>query len=88
MQKGYKDTLDIDRQIKNVIINGSDEFVAKTVELLKKELTISKVVIGEFRFCGLDLCQKDGKIELSMEDYAKSMFIAPIPNKTRNSSKA
>ena len=57
------------------------------MELLKRELTISKVVKNQFRFCGLDLNQKDGKIELSMEDYAKSLFIAPIPNKTKTTAK-
>jgi hypothetical protein len=59
--------------IDDLAIEGTENFV--------KNLTLSKVVKGSLRFCGLDLCQKDGKTILSMEDYATSMFIAPIPEK-------
>ena len=44
------------------------------------------MVHDSFRFCGLDLVQKKGRIELSMEDYCKSMFLAPIPAKTRKNA--
>ena len=57
-----------------------------SLSVLQNNLTISKVVKQKFRFCGLDLYQKDGETVLSMEDYAKSMFIAPIPAKTNKNA--
>ena len=69
--------------VDDFVINGTEEFVNETVELMKRELTISKVVKNEFRFCGLDLCQKDGKIELSMNEYADNMFLAQFLPKQR-----
>ena len=72
--------------VDDLAMDGSIEFVDNTVALLKKNLTISKVVKGNFRFCGLDLFQKVGKTVLSMEDYAKSMFLAPIPAKIKKKS--
>ena len=73
--------------VDDLAVNGHKEFVDETVALLKKELTISKVVKDEFRFCGLDLKQLPGRIELSMEEYVRSMFIAPIPAKTKKNAK-
>ena len=37
------------------------------------EFTVSKVEEGRFRFTGLDVKAKKGRIEISMEDYANSV---------------
>ena len=37
------------------------------------KFTVSKVEEDEFRFTGLDVKAKNGKVEVSMEDYASSV---------------
>ena len=37
------------------------------------EFTVSKIEEDEFRFTGLDVKAKNGKIEVSMEEYASSV---------------
>jgi hypothetical protein len=64
--------------------NGTKGFVEETVEILKKELKISKVEKGRFRFCGMDLEEKEDRLELSMEDYANSIEKVVIDKKQRN----
>lgn len=67
--------------VDDLAMDGSKAFVDSTIQLLKNNLTISKVVKKQFRFCGLDSCQKDGKTVLSMEDYAKSMMKNPLKDR-------
>ena len=54
-------------------IAGRDDFVAKVIEAVEKELTISKVEYGNFRFTGVDVKKTDKGIEVSMDDYAESI---------------
>ena len=54
-------------------ISGKDEFVKRVVETVEKELTISKVEYGNFRFTGVDVKKTDEGIEVSMNDYADSI---------------
>ena len=57
---------------------GNEEFIEMVTEKIKNALDISKIEDGEFRFTGIDVKEKDGRIELSMEDYAKSLEIVKI----------
>merc|ERR1712081_85523 len=53
--------------------------------ILKLKLTVSKVEEDNFRFTGLDVKTKNGKIEISMEDYAESIKeIKEIRKRDRN----
>ena len=52
---------------------GTNDFINEVTEKIKKELDISKIEDGEFRFTGIDVKKIDGGIEISMEDYAKSL---------------
>merc|ERR1711984_63069 len=52
---------------------GTAEFLDTVTEEIKKTLDISKVEDGRFRFTGIDIEQIDGRIELSMDEYADSL---------------
>ena len=54
-------------------IAGNEEFVRRIVKGILEKFTVSKVEKDEFRFTGLDVKAKEGKIEVSMEDYANSV---------------
>merc|ERR1712115_144449 len=54
-------------------IAGTREFVNRIVSGIKRKLTVSKVEEDNFRFTGLDVKTKDGKIEISLEEYAESI---------------
>merc|ERR1711921_53755 len=54
-------------------IAGTTEFVKRIVTGIQERFTVSKVEEDNFRFIGLDVKTKNGKIEISMEDYAKSI---------------
>ena len=54
-------------------IAGNDDFIKTVTEKIKNDLDISKIEDDEFRFTGIDVKQKNGRIEISMEDYAKSL---------------
>merc|ERR1712002_554362 len=54
-------------------IAGDDEFVERIVNGIRKKFTVSKVEKDVFRFTGLDVKAGNGKIKVSMEDYANSV---------------
>merc|ERR1712112_551590 len=54
-------------------IAGTQEFVQRIVTGIEEKFTVSKVEEDNFRFTGLDVKTKNGKIEISMEDYAESI---------------
>ena len=54
-------------------IAGTREFVKRIVSGIQERFTVSKVEEDNFRFTGLDVKTKNGKIEISMEDYAESI---------------
>merc|ERR1712101_34810 len=54
-------------------ITGTNEFVNRIVEGLKKIFTRYKIEENNFRFTGLDVKTTDEGIEISMEDYANSI---------------
>merc|ERR1712177_192543 len=54
-------------------ITGTNEFITRIVEGLKKIFTISKIEEDNFRFTGLDVKTTGEGIEVSMEDFAKSI---------------
>merc|ERR1712126_518522 len=51
-------------------IAGDDEFVERIVNGISNKFTVSKVERDVYRFTGLDVKAGNGKIEVSMEDYA------------------
>merc|ERR1712236_76105 len=53
-------------------IAGTREFVKRIVTGIQERFTVSKVEEDNFRFTGLDVKTKNGKIEISMEDYVES----------------
>ena len=54
-------------------IAGNTDFVKRIVTGIKERFTVSKVEEDNFRFTGLDIHTKIGKIEISMGDYAESI---------------
>merc|ERR1712243_387353 len=54
-------------------IAGTQEFVQRIVAGIEEKFTVSEIEEDNFRFTGLDIKTKDGKIEVSMEDYAESI---------------
>merc|ERR1711954_515894 len=54
-------------------IAGNTDFLKRIVTGIKERFTVSKVEEDNFRFTGLDVKTKNGKIEISMEDYADSI---------------
>merc|ERR1712163_97313 len=54
-------------------IAGDTDFVKRIVTGIKERFTVSKVEEDMFRFTGLDVKAKNGRIEISMEDYADSV---------------
>ena len=51
-------------------IAGEVEFVSRIVKGIQERFTVSKVEEDKFRFTGLDVKTKNGRIDISMEDYA------------------
>ena len=54
---------------------GTNDVVDEILEVVEKELTISKVEEDKFRYTGLDVNVILDGIKISMEDYAKSLQI-------------
>ncbi len=54
-------------------IAGDTDFVKRIVTGIKERFTVSKVEEDKFRFTGLDVKAENGRIEISMEDYADSV---------------
>merc|ERR1712030_248662 len=52
---------------------GTEEFLNTATEEIRKNLDISKVEDGKFRFTGIDVEQFDNRIEISMDDYVASL---------------
>ena len=57
---------------------GKGKFINEVMEKIKGALDISKIEDKEFRFTGIDVKEKEGRIELSMEDYAKSLEVIKV----------
>ena len=54
-------------------VTGTNDFVEEIIKVVEKELTISKVEEDKFRYTGLDVNIISDGIEISMEEYAKSL---------------
>ena len=52
---------------------GDDDFVDEIVKGVSERFTVSKVEKRKFRYTGLDVESRGKEVELSMEDYAKSL---------------
>ena len=64
-------------------VAGEGEFVERIVKGVSDEFTVSKVEEDEFRFTGLDVKANNGKIEVSMEDYASSVELTVEKRKAK-----
>ena len=49
-------------------LTGTDEFVAKVISKVEKQLTVSKVEMDKFWFIGLNVCTVGDGIQILMED--------------------
>ena len=54
-------------------VTGTNDFVEEIISVFEIELTISKVEEDKFRYTGLDVKVILDGIEISMEEYAKSL---------------
>ena len=73
--------------VDDFMMAGSKDFVEETTEMFRKTLTISKVEDNSFRFCGVDVQLRDGRIDISMEDYTKSLCESKVDcTRKKNSS--
>ena len=53
---------------------GTEEFLKEVTERIGEALDISKIEDSRFCFTGIDVERKDGRIEISMDDYAASLM--------------
>ena len=60
----------------DISLAGDDDFVDRIVKGISEKFTVSKVETNYFRFTGLDIESKEGKVKVSMEDYAK--YLEPV----------
>ena len=65
--------MSITLHVDDFMMAGSKKFVYETTEIFERTLTVSKIEDDQFRFCGVDVSLKDGKIYVEMEDYADSL---------------
>ena len=59
--------------VDDFVYNGTDKFVEDLENLVKSQLTVSKVDKGSLRFCGVDYKQQRNGVLASMEDYCESI---------------
>ena len=52
---------------------GTEEFINKVLEIISRELTVSKIEKDNFRYTGIDVSTTDDGIEIQMEDYVESL---------------
>ena len=57
------------------LVSGKEEFIESILNVLKKQLSVSKVERNKFRFTGVNVEKSEDGIMISMEDYAKSMNV-------------
>ena len=54
-------------------LNGTESFVEEVTEKISAALDVSQVENDHFRFTGIDVRKVEDGIEISMEDYARSL---------------
>ena len=54
-------------------VAGTTEFVEEIISVVERELTVSKVEEDVFRYTGLDVKTVADRIEISIEDYSRSL---------------
>ena len=59
--------------VDNFTMAGTDEFIKETLNIIGKELTISKIEEDDFRYTGIDASTIDCGIQLEMKDYIDSL---------------
>jgi hypothetical protein len=58
--------------VDNFFLAGTQKFLSRMGEIIKRDLQISKVEKKRFRFTGIDVEQVEGGIKISMNAYAES----------------
>ena len=56
-------------------VTGTNDFVEEIIEVVEKELTVSKVEEDKFRYTGLDVKVISDGIEISMENMLRACRI-------------
>ena len=59
--------------VDDLSLAGDEDFVDRIVKGISEMFTVSKVETNSFRFTGLDIEAKEGKVMVSMENYARSL---------------
>ena len=59
--------------VDNFELVGTAEFITEILSVVGKELMVSKVEEDKFRYTGLDVKSVPDGIEISMEDYSRSL---------------
>ena len=59
--------------VKDFEVTGTNDFIEEIKTVVEKELTVSKVEEDKFRYTGLNVNMNSDQIEISMEEYAKSL---------------
>ena len=54
-------------------VAGTSSFIEEVLDIVERELTISKIKRDNFRFTGLDVSTKEDGIEIKMADYMASI---------------
>ena len=54
-------------------LTGINDFVEEALDIVDKELMVSKIEQDRFRFTGLDISAVDDGIEVEMSDYINSL---------------
>ena len=59
--------------VDDFVYSGTDQFVQDLKNMVKSQLTVSKVDKNKLRFCGVDYEQTSSGVIASMEDYCESI---------------
>ena len=59
--------------VNNFTLAGTADFIKKVLEMVEKELTVSKVEKDNFCYTGLDISTVTDRFEIKMADYVDSL---------------
>ena len=68
----------ISSHVDDFILAGNMDFIEEITKKIKDKLDISKMEEGLFRFTGIDVQKIGERIEVSMDDYAKSLEVIEV----------
>ena len=68
----------ISSYVNDFILEGNVDFIEEITQKIKNKLDISKMEEGVFKFTGIDVEKVGERIEVSMNDYAKSLEVVNV----------